>query len=293
MCAAGPERTRDSETSCLGVSKVGFRPRNSYDARKWHHPVLPFAGELGSVCRVTGTILNVIGIIVGGLVGLFSARQMSAAQQQLFKILLGVVTVAVGLHLAWSSLGGGWANVGRQILIAILALTFGRLTGKLLRIQKGMNRIGQYAKEKMTAAAEKRKTNFNDAFLVCTLLFCFAPLGMIGAVFDGLSNKWQPLAMKAAMDGLATLAFASMLGRGVLLCALPVFAWQGTIALGSRALMPWLEQYGLISSIHGTGGLLVFCVALVILELKRIELGDYLPSLAFAPLLTWLATHRF
>jgi len=28
-------------------------------------------------------------------------------------------------------------------------------------------------------------------------------------------------------------------------------------------------------------------VALVILELKRIELADYLPSLAFAPLLTW------
>jgi uncharacterized membrane protein YqgA involved in biofilm formation len=33
---------------------------------------------------------------------------------------------------------------------------------------------------------------------------------------------------------------------------------------------------------------LVFSVALVILELKKIELADYLPSLIFAPLLAWL-----
>jgi uncharacterized membrane protein YqgA involved in biofilm formation len=33
----------------------------------------------------------------------------------------------------------------------------------------------------------------------------------------------------------------------------------------------------------------VFCVALVIFEIRKIELTDYLPSLVFAPLLTlWL-----
>ena len=237
---------------------------------------------------MTGTLLNVIGILVGGVIGLFWGQPMSAAKQQGSKIVLGVITVAVGLHLAWSSLGGGWAGIGRQILIAILALTFGRLTGKLLRIQKGMNRLGQYAKEKMTAAAEKPQRNFNDAFLVCTLLFCFTPLGIVGATVDGISNRWQPLAIKAAVDCLGTLAFATMLGRGALFCALPVLAWQGTITLGARALAPWLQEHGLVASLHATGGLLVFCVGLVILELKRIELGDYLPSLAFAPLLAWL-----
>jgi len=33
---------------------------------------------------------------------------------------------------------------------------------------------------------------------------------------------------------------------------------------------------------------LMFAVALVILESKRIHLADYLPSLAVAPLLWWL-----
>ena len=36
------------------------------------------------------------------------------------------------------------------------------------------------------------------------------------------------------------------------------------------------------------GGFLVVSVALVILEIKKIELADYLPSLFFAPLITWL-----
>ena len=44
----------------------------------------------------------------------------------------------------------------------------------------------------------------------------------------------------------------------------------------------------LMDSVNATGGLLVFCIALIILDLKKIELADYLPSLVVAPLITWL-----
>jgi hypothetical protein len=70
---------------------------------------------------------------------------------------------------------------------------------------------------------------------------------------------------------------------------LPVLVFQGTITLAcAQFLRPFLETHGLVDSVNAPGGLLVFCVALVILELKRIELADYLPSLAFGPLLTWV-----
>jgi uncharacterized membrane protein YqgA involved in biofilm formation len=39
---------------------------------------------------------------------------------------------------------------------------------------------------------------------------------------------------------------------------------------------------------NAVGGLLVFCVAMIILDIKKLSLADYLPSLAFAPLLTSL-----
>jgi len=43
-------------------------------------------------------------------------------------------------------------------------------------------------------------------------------------------------------------------------------------------------------SISATGGLLVLCIPMVILGLKKVPLADYLPSLIIAPLLTrwWL-----
>ena len=80
-----------------------------------------------------------------------------------------------------------------------------------------------------------------------------------------------------------------------MLAALPVLAFQGTITLlCSQLLGPFLQTHGahgpnsLIDSVNAVGGLLVFSVALVILGLKKIELADYLPSLVFAPLITWL-----
>jgi len=65
-------------------------------------------------------------------------------------------------------------------------------------------------------------------------------------------------------------------------------ALQGTITLLCLRAAPQLEAHGLLNSINAAGGLLVFSVALVMLGLKRIELADYLPSLLFAPLLTWI-----
>jgi uncharacterized membrane protein YqgA involved in biofilm formation len=42
-----------------------------------------------------------------------------------------------------------------------------------------------------------------------------------------------------------------------------------------------------VDPVNATAGLLIFCVALIIFEVRKIEVTAYLPSLVFAPLLTW------
>ena len=84
------------------------------------------------------------------------------------------------------------------------------------------------------------------------------------------------------------MGFVGVFGWGVVLAAIPVFVYQGTIALAVHRLEPFLRAHSLLDSVNAIDGLLVFCVALIILELKKIELADYLPSLAMAPLITWL-----
>ena len=235
-----------------------------------------------------GTILNAAGILLGGVIGLTVTRQLSPARQFALKGILGLLVIYVGLKTTLTSLGGGLWPITKQLLIVVLALTLGRLTGKLLRLQSLSNRLGQYAKQKIAAAGGADAHRFSEGFITCTLLFCVGPMAILGAVQDGLTGQWQTLGIKAVMDGLATMAFVATFGWGAMMAVVPVVVYQGTLTLGTRILEPFLQQHDLVNSLNATGGLLVFCIALVILELKKVELADYLPSLAFAPLLTWL-----
>lgn len=237
---------------------------------------------------MTGSILNAIGIVVGGLLGMIMARQFSPSLQVGLRGLIGVFTVIEAMQLVWMGLNGSFLQVFKQVLIMILALMFGRIAGRILHVQRGLNWLGQYATRRFECVRRDDPNRWSEGFTICTLLFCAGPLGTIGAVADGALGQWQPLAIKMVMDGLAAMGFVCIFGSGVLLSALPVLVYQGTITLLVHRLEPTLQEHGLLNSVSAVGGMLVFCVALIVMELKKIELGDYLPSLAMAPLLTWL-----
>lgn len=237
-----------------------------------------------------GTILNVAAIVAGGLAGLIVKKQPSAATQSFLKAVLGAFTVFFGLRLVVLSVGGSSGHVLKQLGIVLLSLSLGNLLGKLLHLQKASNRIGQLTRERMATATPENPQRFNDGFVVCSLLFCAAPLGILGAIHNGLlPDYFYPLAIKAVMDGLAAMSFAMMFGWGVILSVVPVLVFQGTITLVcAHSLAPFLQARGLADSVNATGGLLIFCVALLIFEVRKVPVTDYLPSLIFAPLLTWL-----
>jgi len=236
---------------------------------------------------VTGTILNGAAIIVGGVVGLTIHKQMSERRQLTIKLLLTVLVIIVGLRMTWGSLGGGFWSVMKQVSIMILSMMLGNIIGKLLHIQKGVNWLGQYAAKKLGAVDPSKPNRISEGFVAATLLFCVGPMAILGALQDGMDGRWQTLGVKALMDGLATMALVSTMGWGVMLAAVPVVAYQGTITLAAKWIGPWLQQHALMDSVNAVGGMLVFCLALIILEVRKVQVADYLPSLVIAPLLTW------
>jgi uncharacterized membrane protein YqgA involved in biofilm formation len=236
-----------------------------------------------------GTILNVAGILIGGIFGLCRRRTLAPVAESNLRVILGAFTVYYGLRLTWLSLGGSLGHILKQVFIAMLALILGKLAGQSLHLQPMSNHVGRTARQRIDAARPEDPHLLSEGFKACATLFCAAPLGLVGALEDGLCQYFYPLGVKAAMDGLATVSFVRLFGRGAMLSALPVLALQGTLTLVSRQfLKPFLEGHNLADSVNAVGGLLVFSVALVILGLKRIRLADYLPSLVLAPLLTWL-----
>ncbi|MEY2408178.1 MAG: uncharacterized protein QOF48_848 [Verrucomicrobiota bacterium] len=236
-----------------------------------------------------GTLLNVVGILAGGILGLTRRRQPGLPTQVALKNILGVLTVFIGLATTWSGLStGGVGRFFQVLIIAIVAMMLGRLTGRLMHLQKGLNKLGRYAGRKVADAGDGKKIPWSDGFVACTILFCLPPMAVFGAVLDGVSHRWQTLAVKAVMDGVATMAFVRTMGWSAISAAVPVAAFLGSITLGARMLVPEILDSSRVDALHATIGLLVFCVALIILEFRKVELADYLPSLAWAPFLAWV-----
>jgi hypothetical protein len=156
-----------------------------------------------------------------------------------------------------------------------------------MRLQKMSNSIGQYATRSLAAPAGRRQ--FSDGFLLATALFCAGPLALLASVQEGLTGFSPVFLVKAGTDGLATLAFCATYGWSAAVSALPVLAFEGALIRAVRLLEPTLaaQPWPLIDSINAVDGLLIFCVAMLILDLKKISVADYFPSLIFAPLLTW------
>ncbi|MCL4785795.1 MAG: DUF554 family protein [Verrucomicrobia bacterium] len=239
--------------------------------------------------------MNAAGIVVGGVVGLMRTTPLSAQSQAFFKTALGVFTIFYGLRLTWLSINGPFATVVKQITIALIAVVVGRLLGRLLRFQRASNHLGQYARRLIESTKPNDPHRFSNGMNACAILFCASPLGILGAVHDGLPVEpggmgyFYLLAVKAVMDGLAMLGFVALFGAGGMLAALPVFVFQGTITLACNFYAePVLRAHGLLDSVNAVGGLVICTVGLIIFEIKKVELADYLPSLAVAPLITWL-----
>ena len=161
-----------------------------------------------------GVALNVAGILLGGMVGLAWRERLTAARESYVKVALGAFTVFYGLRLTWLSLNGSIPQVLKQLLIVVLALMLGKMTGRLLHLQKMSNHLGREARERITAAKPGDPRRLNEGFKTCAVLFCAAPLAILGSVQDGLSGYFYPLAVKAVIDGLATLGFVSLVRLG-------------------------------------------------------------------------------
>jgi uncharacterized membrane protein YqgA involved in biofilm formation len=245
--------------------------------------------------HVTGAFFNALGILLGALFGLAMPKPLSVRTQVFFRSALGVSAIFFGLRLVWLSVNGPFLSGLKQLFIAMLALTLGFWMGKLLRLQKISNHLGRHAGHLVASASSGAPRKFGDGFTACTILFCAAPLGLLGAVTDGLPPMESPsgyfwlLAVKAVMDGLAMTGFVKLFGWPSAMSAFPVFAFLGGITFACQFYAkPFLAAHGLVDPVNAAGGLVACAIALMIFEVRRVELANFLPALAVAPLLAWL-----
>jgi uncharacterized membrane protein YqgA involved in biofilm formation len=110
------------------------------------------------------------------------------------------------------------------------------------------------------------------------------PLTILGSLDDGLGRGIDKLALKATLDGFASIAFAASLGWGVAASAVAIVVVQGTLTALAAALGSLLTDPQVLA-VTATGGLLLVGVSLRLLQIKQVPVADLLPALLVAPAL--------
>src|SRR5574341_1354132 len=169
---------------------------------------------------MTGTIINIIAVLVGSGLGLLFGSRLSERFHQIILRALGLVPLVIGVQMALGS-----AN----ILIVLGSVAVGGILGEWWNIEGGLNRLGGWLEARTSRGQGRDETGsarFIRGYVTTSLLFCVGPMTVLGSIQDGLTGNYQILAIKSMLDGFGALAFASSLGVGVMFSALTILVYQ-------------------------------------------------------------------
>lgn len=235
-------------------------------------------------------------IIVGSGLGILLGSRLPDRTRELTTQALGLVVLVVAALNVAALLDADWiGDVGSTapILICLAAIVIGGVIGSLLRIEARLEGMGGWLQRRFShkEGSEERR-RFIEGFVDASLLFCIGPLAILGALSDGLGQGIEQLALKSTLDGVASVAFAATLGWGVALSVIPVGILQGVITLLGIGVGSVVAA-SVVASITATGGILIIGIGLRLLRVSTIAVGDLLPALVVAPLLTLLVTQFY
>ncbi len=230
---------------------------------------------------MTGTIINVAAVLVGGAIGVRLGHRLSRKLQETVMNGLGMMVIVLGVAMALES---------QNLLIVMGSVLIGGVLGEWWRIENGLEKVGNWLEDRFGQpedAAQGR--SITRAFVTTSLLFCVGPLTIVGSILDGLTGNFQPLAIKSMLDGFAALAFGASLGPGVLFSAFTILIYQGGLTLLAKffgtSLTGITADTPAVIEMSATGGVLILGIGLILLEIKRIRVGNFLPALVIAPLI--------
>jgi uncharacterized protein len=241
--------------------------------------------------RGFGTVVNVATVLTGSSVGVLLGNRLPLRTREVVTDALGLVTLLVGALSAMSVRDPRLAHaVGSSapVLLVLGSLLLGGIAGSLLQVEYRLERFGSRLQARVAGgpgSADRRR--FVEGFVAASLLFCIGPLTVLGSLSDGLGHGADQLILKSTLDGFASIAFAASFGWGVAASALVVAVVQGSLTLIGGLLGGLLPEAHLVA-LTATGGLLLVGVALRLLRIRQVPVGDLLPALVIAPLLTEL-----
>ena len=229
------------------------------------------------------TFINAALVIIGGLIGTICGNRIKEKYTSAIMTVMSLVTVVIGVKFAIGT---------SDILIIVVCLVFGTLIGTALKIADRIDNSGEYIRERFKNTP-LGKGKISDGFVTTSVLFYVGSMTVIGSIQAGLNHDYSILLTKSVMDFIASIAFASAFGAGVILSSVTVLVVQGSITLLASVIAPLLTAE-VITEMSAVGGAMFIGMAINMLNLReeKIKVGDMLPAIvlpiAYVPLANWV-----
>lgn len=238
-----------------------------------------------------GTAVNAGTVLLGSGLGVLIGHRLPVRTRSVVTDALGLVTLLIAGSSAVAVFDASLSDAvgdSAPVLIVLGALLIGAILGSLSRIEDRLEGLGDVIQRRLSRGEgpdHASRDRFIQGFMTASLVFCVGPLTILGSINEGIGNGPDQLLLKAALDGFASIAFAATFGWGVAASVLTLVAIQGSLTALGSVLGDFVPDAHL-AALTATGGLILIGVAFRLLEIKQLKVGDLLPALLIAPLLT-------
>ena len=225
-----------------------------------------------------GAIVNSIAIMIGASIG-FRFHHIPERIKNTVMQGIGLFVIALGLSMA--------LDAPRDTLFIVLSIVIGGAIGSWWRIEERLAQIGVALEGKFGHASGE----VYEGFMFASLVFCVGSMAVLGGIQSGVDGQNNILYTKSVLDGFSALIFTSTMGLGVGLAAIPVFLYEGAIATLAYFFRGDFHSVPIIMDMTAVGGLLIAGIGINILGLKKIMVGNLLPSLVVVVMLRLTGEH--
>ncbi len=223
---------------------------------------------------MTGTLVNAVAVIIGGIIGLFLKKGIKESYTQSINKALGLAILIIGTNGVianmFTSESGKLSSSGELLLVVFLVL--GTLAGELLKLDERFSRFCKGVESKF------KSEGFASGFINGTVLFCIGAMSIVGSINDGLTGDSSILLVKSALDFVNAIIFGATLGYGVIFTFIPILIYQGGISLLAGTLSGIL-QGELLEQICMVGYAIIMAIGLNFLLKDKFKTLNMVPAL--------------
>ena len=226
-----------------------------------------------------GIIIYCACVLIGINVGSVLKECFSDTIKRSMKVFIGISAVVIGITTI---------TKGRSLPAIVMALIFGTLIGEVINLDKIVHDFFNRLLSKFHFHIPGDREEYMRFYLTVAVTLCASGANIFGAINEGMTGDGTILISKAVMDVVATMIFATSLGKALNLIVPIQFIILNLCFYSAKIFMPFVSEI-MLNDFVAMGGVITFILGLNMAEIKQVKAMNLLPSL----ILVWATSYIY